>query len=171
MRTLFGRKPLEVLLNVAIVVLTIVVIYSFVSPRLRSKPDGAPPVGSRLEISGVTPKDHRSTLVMVLQIGCKYCKESAEFYRKLFEARGAGSDPHFIAVVPAAELTDSTKYLSDSGIPADHVLNISMTQLNVAFTPTLLLLDESGTIRERWIGKVPAGKEHEVMDRILGSRF
>jgi hypothetical protein len=164
-----GRKLLEMLMNVAILVVAFILVYSFISSRFKTKPDGAPPVGSRLSLDGVTWQDSKSTLVIVLQKGCKYCAESAAFYRKLNEERGSQAFPRIVAVVPAADLSESSDYLQEMGIPADIIVNHSMSELNVAYTPTLLLVDGSGVIRERWIGKVPPEKEREVTSRILHS--
>ncbi len=48
----------------------------------------------------------------------------------------------------------------------DQVVNASLAEAGVVFTPTLLLVDESGSVKEAWAGKLDAAKEAEVVKRL-----
>ncbi len=160
-----ARRVLEVTTNIAIIAVAVIIVGNYVSSRWQSKPEfPQPKVGSQVSLPGVK-WDERTTLVLVLQKGCRYCEESAAFYRRLREQR-SGDQPRMLGVVPG-DKTEIASYLSDQGIPVDGIFNIPLSEINVSATPTLLLVDRSGTLREVWVGKLDEGKEAEVAQRML----
>jgi hypothetical protein len=73
-----------------------------------------------------------------------------------------------LAVVPG-DKTEIARYLSDQGIVVDDIINASLSDVNVSFTPTLLLVDQSGKVSAVWVGKLDAQREAEATRRILDS--
>jgi hypothetical protein len=48
------------------------------------------------------------------------------------------------------------------GILADDVVNSSLADIRIAATPTLLLVDQAGRVRNAWVGKLDEKGEKEV---------
>ncbi len=158
------RRTLEIVANIAIVVVALVILGNFLWSRIRPKQNlSGPSVGASVSLSGVDWKQNRSTLLMVLQRGCKYCEESVPFYQKLHDQR-KGQQPRMLAVVPG-EPTQIERYLADQGVRTDGILNASLADLNVSGTPTLLLVDETGGIKDVWVGKLDENREKEVFQK------
>jgi thioredoxin-related protein len=140
------RRSVEIAANVAIILVAIVIVGSFVSSRFRPKQTlTSPPVGSTVSLSRVNWEKNGTTLLMVLQEGCRYCDESAPFYRSLHDQR-SGQQPRMVAVIPG-EKAETVRYLSDHGVLADDVINTSLDNIKVSATPTLLLVDQSGQVK------------------------
>ena len=160
------RRSLEIAANIAIILVATVIVGNFVWSKFRPKKTlTAPPVGSTVSLSGVDWEKNGSTLLMVLQEGCRYCEESAPFYQRLHDQR-SGTQPRMVAVIPG-EKSETVRYLTDHGVLADDVINTSLDDLKVASTPTLLLVDQSGIVKGAWVGKLDEKREKEVVQRAL----
>lgn len=161
------RRFLEVSANVAIVIVALIIVGNFVSSKWRSKaePDTIK-TGSQVSLSGVNWNDG-TTLVLALQRGCRYCDESAAFYRRLWQQR-SGSEPRMIAVVPGDE-AEGGKYLEGLGVVVDGIVTASLSDINVSATPTLVLVDRSGRVSNVWVGKLDSNRENEVIQRAFNS--
>ena len=161
------RRLLEILANLAILVVAIIVVGNFVWARWKPKQQlEAPKVGTKVSLPGIK-WDDGSTLVLALQKGCRYCEESSAFYRRLCDQR-SGSQPRMLAVVPG-DKSDIARYLSEQGVLVDEIINASLSVVNVSATPTLLLVDRSGNVTDVWVGKLDSSKETAVAQRILNS--
>ena len=73
-----------------------------------------------------------------------------------------------LAVIPG-EQADTARYLSDHGVLADNVINASLEDVKVTATPTLLLVDQSGHVKNTWVGKLDEKREKEVIDQAFNS--
>lgn len=163
------RRGLEITTNLAIIVLAVVVIGKLVwSNRKPTQPPLAPPVDSQLSLAGVSWEKNGSTLLVVLQKGCRYCEESAPFYRRLYEQRAQKSQPRIVAVLPG-EKAESLHYLLDQEVTVDEVINSSLSEIKVSATPALLLVDRFGQVKNVWVGKLNQDAESAVLQQLLGS--
>jgi hypothetical protein len=161
------RRFLEVSANIAILIVAIIVVGNFIWSRWRPKQQvEEPTVGSKVSLPGINWADG-TTLVLALQQGCRYCEESAAFYRRLRDQR-SGSQPRMVAVIPG-DKTKVARYLSEQGVIVDDIINLSLAEIKVSATPTLLLVDRSGKVSDVWVGRLDARKENEVTQRILNS--
>jgi hypothetical protein len=162
------RRVLEISANIAILVVAIIVVRNLIWARWQPKQqlDG-PTVGTKVSLPGIK-WDDGTTLVLVLQKGCIYCEASSAFYRRLRDQR-SGSQPRMVAVVPG-DKSETARYLSEQGVFVDDIVNVSLSEIQVSFTPTLLLIDRSGNVSDVWIGKLDVRKEMEVTQRMLNSR-
>ena len=163
-----GRRFLEMSANISIVIVAAVIVGNFVWPRIRPKQNvSGPVVGSAVSLAGVNWKENGSTLLMVLQKGCRFCEASAPFYQKLHENR-RGMEPRMLALVPGEE-GETSRYLADLKIPSDGLISTSLASVNVAATPTLLLIDQTGHIKDVWVGKLDPDREKEVVKKAFKS--
>ena len=162
-----ARRSLEILANIAIVLVAVVIIGNFfwsrIHPRQRTS---GPVVGGVVSLAGVNWEENGSTLLMVLQEGCRYCEDSAPFYKKLHDQRG-GSQPQMLTVIPG-QAGETARYLSDRGFPTDGIINAQLSDVNVSATPTLLLVDATGHVKAFWIGKLDENRQKEVRQKAFG---
>jgi thioredoxin-related protein len=156
------RRLLEIAANVAIILVAVAILANFFRSRIPSGQHSTDPkVGAAVSLSGVDWKQNGSTLLMVLQQGCRYCEDSVSFYQELRRERNGGQ-PHMIAVVPG-EPERVSQYLAEKGIVTDGLITASLADLNVSGTPTLLLVDASGHIKNVWVGKLNQDRQQDVM--------
>jgi hypothetical protein len=159
------RRILEVTANVGIIIVAMILIGNFVWSKMRPKGELEKlTIGSKVSLSEIKWEEGK-TLVLALQRGCRYCDESALFYRRLHDER-SGSEPRMIAAVPGAK-NETAKYLKDLGVIVDDIVNVSLSDIHVSVTPTLFLVDRSGRVTNVWVGKLDATKENEVIQRTL----
>lgn len=61
------------------------------------------------------------------------------------------------------------RYLSKQGVFVDDVKQISLDSIGAEGTPTLILVDSSGIVKDVWVGKLPKTVEATVIDRVRQS--
>lgn len=169
-------KKVELCANVAIVVVALLLGVVLVKRHLlpaggAAPPEPPPPIqqGAKLTALDVDwPKSER-TLLLVLSEGCRFCTESADFYRRLGGARAGREDLRLIAVLPQED-SAARAYLDRMGVAVDEVKQVALGRVGVRGTPTLIMVDGSGSVEASWVGKLPAEKESEVLARFQAGR-
>jgi hypothetical protein len=163
-------KKIEVVANVAIIVVAILLGVVLVRTYLRQhnnpgKPSEASPIaaGTHLSMAGVDWKTNQRTLVLALSTQCHFCTESAPFYKQISTQRGTGL--RLLAVFPQP-VSEGEDYLKKLGVPADEVQQLPLSALSVSATPTLILADGQGVVVKSWVGKLPGDKAAEVLGLI-----
>jgi len=70
-----------------------------------------------------------------------------------------------VAVFPdsKAQVQDE---LSQHSLTMEVIANVNLAQLNVSATPTLILIDESGRVRNAWVGLLSPEKQLAVIRMI-----
>ena len=97
---------------------------------------------------------------------CRFCTESAEFYKKLAQERAKHDDVRIIAVLPQ-DVSAGQAYLNKLGVSVDEVRQSPLDAVGVKGTPTLILFDDKGVVTASWVGKLPPDKENEVLNRFV----
>jgi hypothetical protein len=171
------NKKIELLANIAIIVVAIllgVIItnrYLLTAPPKPEAVEGARiKTGMKLSLSGVIWDKADKTLLLVLSTNCRFCTESALFYQRLAQQKTGHMGVRLIAVLPQS-VSESEKYLNDHGVFVDEVTQAVPTTVYARATPTLILVDRTGSVVESWVGKLPPEKEFEVMRRLWGERI
>jgi thioredoxin-related protein len=166
-------RTIELTTNIAIitvaVLLSIVLIKNYVLSSPAPNAPGPPltiPAGTKLSVQDVDWAAKKRTMVMVLSNTCRFCTESADFYKKLAQERAKHDDTRIIAVLPQ-DVEAGKTYLNKLGVSVDEVRQLSLDAIGVRATPTLILVDDKGVVTESWVGKLPAEKESEVLNRFL----
>lgn len=106
-------------------------------------------------------QESTETVVLVLQVGCRFCDESASFYRELLP-RAAEKNVRVVAVMPN-ELGEARDYLQAKEISIPTIEKLEISQLRIRGTPTILLLDKTGTVKNAWEGKLSHLQEKDVL--------
>jgi hypothetical protein len=161
-------KKLEAGANVAIIVVALllgaVVVKKFLLP---AAPQSPPEIsaGTKVSLPGVDWGRNGRTLVLVLQKGCHFCSESAPFYQRLVRETSGQPGLHLVAVLPQG-VDEAKEYLSGLNVPLPEVVQSQPRELGVSGTPTLILVNESGAVIKSWVGKLAAGQETEVLNKV-----
>lgn len=74
-----------------------------------------------------------------------------------------------MAILPQSS-DEAQKYLNDHGISTDEVRQSVPGAVYARATPTLIMVDKTGTVVESWVGKLPPEKEAAVLSHFLGER-
>lgn len=100
------------------------------------------------------------TLLLVLQSDCEFCQQSVPFYRRLLDQ---DTDEIQNAVVAPARDVEMSPYLLSEGIIPDTLAFVENGVVPVPVTPTLLLVDSTGSVIHAWIGVLEPEQEAEVL--------
>jgi len=177
-------RTVELVANIAIVVVALLFATAFVKNYVLSKhavdtnpiatPNGAtsPPAreslispGSKLSMSNISDLKLASsnrTLILALSNTCHFCTESAPFYKRVAQMR---PNTRLIAVLPQS-VRDGQRYLAKLGVSVDEVTQLNLDKIGVLGTPTIVLIDNDGVIRQSWVGKLSPDGERSVLNAL-----
>lgn len=170
-------KKVELAANIAIIIvavlLALVLVKNYLlqpnslqsSPKAVTNSHQGVETGSKINLSDIDWQKNRQTLLFVLSTTCHFCSESAPFYQQLVKERG---DTRIVAVLPQS-ISEGKDYLNKLGVPVDDIKQASLSSMAVRGTPTLILVDNNGTIKDSWVGKLPDGEESKVLNRVRQS--
>ena len=165
-------KKTELLANVAIILVALllggVLVKRYLLPQAPS-PQAQARIqpGTKLSVPGVEWDKNERTLLLVLSTGCHFCTESSPFYQRLAQEKAKKGGVGLVAVLPQS-VGESQNYLNGLGVSVDDIKQAGLDAVQVTGTPTLILADRTGAVVESWVGKLPAEKEAEVLNRIVG---
>lgn len=169
------RRKIETLSNIAITIASLLFIAVLLKNLINSYSKDSLPnnvkadkrldkrslTGKKVNITDVDWSKYSYTLLVALQPKCQFCTESAPFYKQLAEKQPVGSDIKLIVLSPSP-VNVTKSYLNTLGISIQEVRQISLDSIGIAGTPTLLLVDRSGTIKDLWFGRLKQEQEAEV---------
>jgi hypothetical protein len=160
------KGKIEAAANIIVIVFAVVVGSVFLKDRL-SPPAPEPEAvkaGDKLpNLDGLDWSSHEQTLVLVLRKGCHFCEDSAPFYRRLIgEQQQHGANSPIVAVFP--DSAEDVKQVAQSeGLTVQTLPGVHLEKLKASGTPTLLLVDKTGTVLNAWIGMLSPRQELEVI--------
>ena len=105
----------------------------------------------------------------MLSSDCRYCTESAPFYQRLTRETAGRADVHLIALFPQ-EVEEGRKYLTNLGVSIDEIRQAAPGSTGAGGTPTLILVDAQGVVKNSWVGKLSAPEESEVLNQLANKR-
>jgi hypothetical protein len=160
-------RRVEMSANVIIVTCGLLFAVRYFMPGLASSAPAPVTIaaGAKLGLESVDWSAHDQTVVLAVREGCHYCAESGPFYQRLTKALEQSPNVHMVAVLPG-ETAQSKKYLDAMGVPVGDIRQAELASLKVPYTPTLLVLDRSGVVRDVYVGKLSADKEAQVLNRL-----
>jgi thioredoxin-related protein len=156
------KQITDVIVTICLVVVSITFV-AFAIAHFRSTQNAEASTASRLPSLkkgdvinvGASPasKPDQRTLLIALQTGCRYCKESVPLYRDL-SSRAKSLNLKLIFAFPQSQ-SEGQSYLLANGIHADDIRQLSFSNIKVAGTPTVILLDSQNKVIDFWKGKIP----------------
>lgn len=164
-----GSQKSEVAANVAIVVVAVLVGAVAVKQYLLAPSQASRPqqvkVGQSLAIQGVDWSQKPVHVVLALSNTCHYCTESAPLYRRITRYAAGQSNLHVMAILPQS-VEEGAAYLRKLEVQVGEVRQAAFGSIPIAGTPTVMLVDNQGKVRNVWTGKLPPPGEAEVMKQI-----
>jgi len=165
-------KTTETTANVAIIVVALVLgavlvkrfLLPIRNPPAVSRPDPRVPPGTKISLRDIDWAKNQRTLILAISDSCHFCTESAEFYKALVQQKANKNSVHIVAVLPQTPEQGKT-YLDKLGVSVDEIKQAELSSIGVSATPTLLMVDQTGSVLEGWVGKLPGNKEKEVLSR------
>jgi hypothetical protein len=130
----------------------------------RPAPSG-PAAGTQISVPGINWSDSEETVVLALSDKCHFCTESAPFYQTLSRELADRKNVRMVAVFPQ-QVDAGKKYLDGLNVPITQVAQVTLDSLGVRGTPTLVLVDKSGTVKQSWVGRLTTEREAEVLSRV-----
>jgi len=164
-------KYLEVSSNVAVLVVAMALLGAIVSTRWASQRKATFEDGlQKGQVFGRLPSlDYgaaQQTLVLVLSTKCNYCQESQPFYKRLLEAQQlSGQRTRIVAVFPNPK-SEVEQYKQENQLNVESVPALNYGVLNVAGTPTLIMVDSTGRVLDLWVGMLSKGEEQQVINAL-----
>ena len=164
-------RLLEATTNVVVIVVALVVGGATVKNYFTSdvpKTSAAKLVGRHLE-NAYQWKAHPATLLLALRKDCRYCEASMPFYRRINDLRTTNQlKVHLVAVFPD-DGTSVRAFLHGYDLTVESISGMTLSRLGVSGTPTLLLVDQTGTVVGAWVGQLSEDGEAEVISKIKKS--
>lgn len=174
------RRKIEVASNIAIIIAATLFIGVLIKSLIRSGnlngSNNAPSsirrlidkdglAGKKINILGVDWSKSERTLVLAVQPKCRFCTESAPFYKQLAERQFNHSGLKLLAL-SQFPVDVTKKYLDTLGVPIEEIKQAPFDSIGIAGTPTLLLIDRSGTVTNLWFGRLKQEQEAEVLAQL-----
>lgn len=160
------RRQLELAANVGVIIVALAIVVTLFrnSRGDQSQPHQTISIGSKLAVKDTSWRSNGRSIVLALSTTCHFCKESSGFYQKVVRL-AQQQHLHTIAVFPQP-IPEAQAYLSKQGFTVDEIKQAELSSLSIGGTPTLLLVDDSGSVRNVWIGKLSAEKEKELLAKL-----
>lgn len=159
-------KKIETGANVAIIIAALAIVGFFARNYFKNPANSQHTIspGASFALRNVNWQANGKSLVLAVSTTCHFCTESAPFYRELVSKC---KDQHVrtIAVLPQP-ISEAESYLKGEGVAVDDVRQGVLRDLEISGTPTLLLVDAGGIVRNVWVGKLPGDKEQEVLAKL-----
>jgi thiol-disulfide isomerase/thioredoxin len=161
------NKRIEIAANIAIMVVAVIGGIVFAKNLWLHKTVDQHELKMMMPVDYIDWSRSKKNLVLVLSTHCRFCSESAPFYRSLVDATKDNRGVRLIAVFPQ-DVTEGKQYLKSMDIAIDEVLRKDLSKMAVQATPTLLLINEEGWIQNRWVGQLSQERETEVLKALNG---
>ena len=158
---------LDVTTNIVVVVFALVAIGVLVKNYLEpsgAKTSVALTKGSVLpEIAGVDYKQAPRTLILALNVDCRFCTKSVPFYNALAEARQEnGGQFNLVAAFINKDPELVKSYVEQKGLSVQAIPGVDLDKLGVHMTPTLILVDSAGRVLDSWRGELQPDGERDL---------
>jgi hypothetical protein len=164
------KAKLEAFANVAVILMALTMGYVLLGRYVAAYRTRSVKAGDRLAaMPSLDWKQHRRTLVLVLNTGCHFCDQSAPLYQKLAAAQQrGGSDLGVVAVFPNdAEMVQ--RFMTKENLGIRSVAEVPLDKLLVDATPTLILVDKDGRVERSWVGMLSASEELDLLKVLSAS--
>jgi len=161
------RNWMESAANISIVIIAILFCVTTIPRFFASKNNNPKTIvesGTKMEIPNYNWQASNRSLLMVLSSKCKFCSESAGFYRRII-TETKGGDVRLVGVFPQ-DIKEARKYLQEIGVSLDNIIQVPLFSIGVIGTPTLILADEKGVAIKVWKGRLSNENEADLLKNI-----
>ena len=106
---------------------------------------------------------HPLSLILVTSPTCQYCLASKAFHQKLQTEAQLNDVPLYVAVPSSG---NAAAYVRDVRFAPESIREWKDLNLAASGTPTLVAVDQKGTVRRLWVGQLPPERESTVFSLI-----
>jgi len=117
-------------------------------------------------VNGHSYASSKGTLLLVVRSTCTFCTRSMPFYRRLAESVRERGRSVRLLVLSAEPRDIVAEYFKTHDVPIESIGQVPDTHLRVAGTPTLILVDSNGRVRDVWLGLLASQQEAVVLARL-----
>ncbi len=159
---------LDRIANVALIITCAVVTYALIGhlSRTQPNPDAGVQVGGKLDpLPAVKYDQSQWTAILYVKSTCPYCTDSMGLYRSISALPSRKSGTLRFVAVSTESRTVSSAYLSQHAVTVDQIVEV----LAGRPTPTLVLVDRSGVVRNFWLGRQDAAGAQKILNTLAGS--
>lgn len=156
------------ILNVAVLVVALILSALLVEKfffQPAQNPDYQIAANATLSIGGINWADSDRTVLLALAKECKYCSESAAFYRRLAAGIASQEKTRLVAVFSEKE-SEAEAYLKQLAVPISEPRHVSLSSLGIRSVPTLAILDRNGVVTDMWVGELSPLEEKALMSKL-----
>ncbi len=162
------RQKLETAANISVIVVGLMLAFLFVRTYVPFGGSPAPTLnpiepGTHLVVKGIRWEGSQRTLLLVLQVGCRFCNESVPFYGHLEQLQKNGQIQAQIVVVFPNDPQSAKAMLKSAGLPFAAVPGVDLGTLGVSGTPTAIVLDEQGRVLKSWLGVLSSAAQKDLI--------
>jgi hypothetical protein len=170
--TILRKVNLDVVANLAILITCAVVggtvLQRYYGPGRHVTSPRTIKAGDRAEsLPGFSYTDASATLVLHVKSTCAYCTESMDFYRRVRDAMAGHRTLKFVVVGVEPKGT-LQHYLDQHELRPDTVISAPDRRHP---TPTLMLVDTQGIVRDAWLGLQTHDGEQRLFDQVATLRM
>lgn len=113
-------------------------------------------------VPGVRFSNGPQTLVLFVSSECPACSDTMPFYAELRAKTQRLLSPISFAVISFEDEDKLAAYLASYELEPDTAASVSYERFKLRRTPTLLLVDSSGVVKQYWIGRVSDRRKAEI---------
>jgi thiol-disulfide isomerase/thioredoxin len=161
---------LDTKVRIATLILALIVVLSILRFGLRASltnAKGKLSVGTKLRApAGYKWGQGKPTLALVLHVGCPHCENEMPFYEDLVNRKRSNRlQAELVAFFPDPKPKVDAAY-SGRLAGLTRITSVDLDALMVRGTPTLFVVDGTGTVRFVWVGELDFEQTRSVMDAI-----
>jgi hypothetical protein len=163
------KEILDLTTNVVVVVFAVVAIgvlaKNYFAPPSAQTSAGIQKGSAFPGIAGVDYKQAPRTLILALNVDCRYCTKSVPFYNRLAESQREHAGQFNIVAAFINKEEDRVKsYAEEKQLSVPTLPRIDLDKLGIHTTPTLVLVDNTGKVLDSWRGALQPDGEREVFN-------
>jgi hypothetical protein len=122
-------------------------------------------VGRAVNLPGADWQAAPISVLLQISSTCHFCNESMPFYKQLVAARQSAAAKVPVIVASRDAVAVMRKHLEDQQVAVDKVLHSRLEDLPPV-TPTVYVVDSTGTVKRVFVGKLDASSEKELLSII-----
>jgi predicted transcriptional regulator len=148
---------------VALTVLSIIAVFFFVresSPKLSL---GLEKGKTFAQLSNIDYSKSDQTLLIALNSTCSYCQESLPLYRRVTSNRVRTDKALRVVGLFPNDAEEVVKYIQQNQLIIDTVAGVDFNALHISGTPTMILVDHNGVVKEFRNGKLSDRETDEFL--------
>ena len=123
-------------------------------------------IGDRFNLTGADWRQSPTTVVLNIRSGCHFCQASMPFYRELVAAKQKHNSGVSVLAVSTDPPDILREYLKEGGVVVDNLVQAKPGPLGILGTPTVLMVDTAGIVRQRFIGKLSETQEKLLLTMV-----